>query len=105
MSSREPAVQRDGQTSFRPHAAFHRLAVAAEPNTNLLLRLLEPFVIHDVLPSRLDCTTDGDELTVVIEFAAEDAVAVRLSQRLGVMVGVRAALLTAAGEAAQMRAA
>lgn len=104
MSSREPAAPRDGQSAF--HARHtHRLAVEAEPATNLLLRLLEPFVIHDVLPGRVDCVTDGDALTVAIEFAAEEAVAVRLSQRLGVMVGVRAAVLTVAEAPAQMRAA
>lgn len=103
MSSREPAVHRDGPSPVRARRCLHRLAVAAEPDANLLLRLLEPFVIHDVLPSRLDCAADGDALTVTIEFSAEDAVAVRLGQRLGVMVGVRTADLTTA--ATQARAA
>ncbi|UJX47856.1 hypothetical protein D7006_09910 [Xanthobacter sp. YC-JY1] len=70
-----------------------------------MLRLLEPFVIHDVLPGRIDCRTDADTLTVTIEFAAEEAVAVRLGQRLGVMVGVRRVDLATAEETAQMRAA
>lgn len=105
MSSREPSVHRDGSPSARPHPPVHRLSVVAEPNTNLLLRLLEPFVIHDVLPCRVDCSTGADALAVVIEFSAEEAVAVRLGQRLGVMVGVRAADLTPAAETAQMRAA
>ena len=105
MSSREPAAHRDGSSPVRPQQSSFRLAVAAEPETNLLLRLLEPFVIHDVLPSRVDCRTDEDTLSVTIAFAAEEAVAVRLGQRLGVMVGVRTADLTTAGEPAQMRAA
>ena len=104
MSSREAAVHCDGSSRVQPHHALHHLAVVAGPETNLLLRLLEPFVIHDVLPGRVDCRTDDEALTVTIEFAAEDAVAVRLAQRLGVMVGVRRADLTTA-EAAQMRAA
>lgn len=105
MSSRDTSVHRDGSLSVRPLYPLHRLAVAAEPSTNLLLRLLEPFVIHDVLPDHIDCHADEDGLTVTIEFAAEPAVAVRLGQRLGVMVGVRAADLTVAAETAQMRAA
>ncbi|WP_024279424.1 hypothetical protein [Xanthobacter sp. 126] len=105
MSSREPAAHRDGSSPVRPQQSSYRLAVAAEPETNLLLRLLEPFVIHDVLPSRVDCRTDADTLSVTIAFAAEEAVAVRLGQRLGVMVGVRTADLTTAEETAQMRAA
>ncbi|MFG1183362.1 hypothetical protein [Xanthobacter aminoxidans] len=105
MSSREPAAHRDGSSPVRPQQSSFRLAVAAEPETNLLLRLLEPFVIHDVLPSRVDCRTDEDTLSVTIAFAAEEAVAVRLSQRLGVMVGVRTADLTTAEQTAQMRAA
>ncbi|WP_374251015.1 hypothetical protein [Xanthobacter sp.] len=105
MSSREPAAHRDGSSPVRPQQSSYRLAVAAEPETNLLLRLLEPFVIHDVLPSRVDCRTDEDTLSVTIAFAAEEAVAVRLSQRLGVMVGVRTADLTTAEQTAQMRAA
>lgn len=105
MSSRDPSVHRDGSLSVRPHQPLHRLCVVAEPDTNLLLRLLVPFVIHDVLPSRVDCSAGADALAVIIEFSAEDAVAVRLGQRLGVMVGVRTADLAPAAETAQMRAA
>ena len=105
MSSRDPSVHRDGSLSVRLHPPAHRLSVVAEPDTNLLLRLLEPFVIHDVLPSRVDCSACADALAVVIEFSAEEAVAVRLGQRLGVMVGVRTADLAPAAETAQMRAA
>ncbi len=105
MSSHESAAHRDGASCAHPQHALYRLAVVADPHTNLLLRLLEPFVVHDVLPGRVDCRTDDEALTVTIEFAAEDAVAVRLSQRLGVMVGVSRADLTTAAAAAQMRAA
>lgn len=89
-----PTVAADG-------ADLHRLLVAAEPETNLLLRLLEPFVIHDVLPSRVVCATTSDglqvELEVEIVFAAAADLAQRLQGRLSVMVGVREAALSPAG--------
>lgn len=70
-------------------AGLHRLVVEAEPETNLLLRLLEPFVIHDVLPVRVDCATSDGALAVEIVFAASSDLALRLHARLSVMVGVR----------------
>ncbi|MFG1371393.1 hypothetical protein V5F32_04375 [Xanthobacter oligotrophicus] len=85
-----PTVAADG-------ADLHRLVVEAEPETNLLLRLLEPFVIHDVLPSRMECATTGDGLAVEIVFAASADLALRLHGRLSVMVGVRDAALSPAG--------
>ncbi|MEP9353027.1 hypothetical protein ABLE93_05440 [Xanthobacter sp. KR7-65] len=88
----EPPFRREG-------ADLYRLAVEAEPETNLLLRLLEPFVIHDVLPSRIDCAATGDGLSVELEFTAAEALAIRLHQRLSVMVGVRDAALATVGHA------
>ena len=73
-------------------AAFFRLVVEAEPDANGLLRLLEPFVIHDVLPHRIDIAhhTDGDgALAVELEFSAEIDLALRLEARLRAMVSVR----------------
>lgn len=89
--SPQSAVLRDQPDTFR-------LAVEADPDTNLLLRLLEPFVIHDVLPQRVDCAAGADALSVELVFSSEEAVAVRLHQRLSVMFGVRdAALVRACG--------
>jgi hypothetical protein len=67
--------------------------VAAEADPNLLLRLLEPFVIHDVLPSAVTCAADARGLSATLDFSAEPAVAERLRMRLAVTVGVRAAEL------------
>ncbi|MFG1333925.1 hypothetical protein V5F41_22065 [Xanthobacter autotrophicus] len=75
---------------------LHCLTVEAEPETNLLLRLLEPFVIHDVLPAHVACATSGDGLAVEIVFAASADLAQRLRGRLSVMVGVRDAALAPA---------
>lgn len=72
---------------------LHRLTVAAEADSNLLLRLLEPFVIHDVLPSAVTCAADARGLSATVDFSAEPAVAERLRMRLAVTVGVRAAEL------------
>lgn len=92
LAHHESAVDPDGRDLFR-------LVVDAEPEANLLLRLLEPFVIHDVLPSRVDCAVTDGHLAVELEFAADPAVAVRLHQRLAVMVGVRDVALAPAGRA------
>ncbi|MDI4664753.1 hypothetical protein K9U40_10505 [Xanthobacter autotrophicus] len=82
-------------------AGLYRLVVAAEAETNLLLRLLEPFVIHDVLPTAVACRTDGGTLAVEIAFAAHGDVALRLQARLSVLFGVHEAALVPvdAGEA------
>lgn len=74
----------------------HRLKVEAEADPNLLLRLLEPFVIHAVMPSAVACSADERGLTAVLDFPAEAAVAERLCMRLQVTVGVRAAELVPA---------
>jgi len=83
-------------------AAFFRLVVEAEPNANGLLRLLEPFVIHDVLPSRIDIAhlkdgADAGALAVELEFCAEIELAQRLEARLRAMVSVRDVALAQTG--------
>ena len=80
----------------------HRLVVEAYAHPNVLLRLLEPFAIHEVLPTRvriegpadgrLDPITPGD-LHAEIAFAASAEVAERLRARIDVMVPVRTARL------------
>lgn len=67
----------------------HLLVVEADADANALLRLLEPFVIHDVLPHRIDAARCGDALAVELEFSCEEAVAERLEARLAAMVVVR----------------
>lgn len=80
--------------SAAPHGAvLHRLVVAAEPQGNVLLRLLEPFVIHDVLPHRIDCAAGADRLAVELEFFAAPDLAARLQARVAAMVPVRAAAI------------
>ncbi|WP_127090571.1 hypothetical protein [Aquabacter cavernae] len=78
-----------------PGAALRCLIVEAEPDTNALLRVLEPFVIHNVLPVRMDteCPDGAECLRVAIHFAAPDDLAARLEARLATMVTVRAAHL------------
>lgn len=74
-------------------AVSHCLVVEAEPQTNALLRVLEPFVIHDVVPSRVETAHLGDGedaiLRLEIRFATGDALAERLKARLDTMVTVR----------------
>ncbi|MFG1322854.1 hypothetical protein [Xanthobacter variabilis] len=72
---------------------LHRLVVAAEPNPNALLRLLEPFVIHDVLPLHLDSRAEGEDLRLAITFRAAPDLAERLKMRLAVMPITRSAVL------------
>ncbi|MBS7537895.1 hypothetical protein [Ancylobacter lacus] len=76
----------------------HRLAVEADAHPNALLRVLEPFAIHDVLPFRI--RVDGAAATrpaliapaalhAEIGFAAPVEVAERLCARLASMPVVR----------------
>lgn len=65
------------------------LRVEVEANPNSLLRLLEPFVVADILPHRLTCAPEGDSLTVHLAFLADDDLAARLVGRLDAMVAVR----------------
>lgn len=76
-------------------AVLHCLHVEAEPLPNALLRLLEPFVIHDVLPVRLDSRAEGDGLRLAITFEATTELAERLMMRLAVMPVARRARLVA----------
>lgn len=83
--------------SFCPNApvgaASYRLVVDAEPDANALLRLLEPFVIHDVLPERVDVSHERRGplagLSVELQFCASADLAARLAARLEAMVSVR----------------
>ena len=76
-------------------AALHRLTVDAEADPNALLRLLEPFVIHAVLPVRLASRADDAGLYAEIDFHAAPEVAERLAARIGVMFAVWRAELCA----------
>lgn len=76
----------------------HRLVVEADAHPNLMLRLLEPFAIHDVQPTRvrLDGPEDGridpanlGDMRAEIAFVAPVEVAERLWARIDVMVPVR----------------
>lgn len=79
-------------------AASYCLVVEAEPDTNALLRVLEPFVIHDVVPARVDAARHGAEdeavLRLDILFDAEEPLAARLAARLATMVTVRTCRLS-----------
>ena len=69
----------------------HRFTVHLDPDPNALARLLEPFVIHDVMPARLEAVHDpgvGD-CQVVVEFAADTDLVRRLGDRLEGMHAVR----------------
>lgn len=72
--------------------ATYRLVLEAEPESNVLLRLLEPFVIHNVLPDHLDVARLEDCISVELVFRAPQAIAERLEARMQAMVGVRDAL-------------
>ncbi|HQS49294.1 MAG TPA: hypothetical protein PK706_23105 [Xanthobacteraceae bacterium] len=72
--------------------ATYRLVLEAEPESNVLLRLLEPFVIHNVLPDHLDVARLEECISVELVFRAPKAIAERLEARMQAMVGVRDAL-------------
>lgn len=82
-------------------AAFHHFMVEAEPEANALLRILEPFVIHDVLPHRVDVTAPeaaGEgALRLDLHFYASADLAARLEARLATMVTVRHIRLMSTG--------
>ncbi|GAB4071622.1 hypothetical protein KHC28_05405 [Ancylobacter sonchi] len=80
----------------------HRLVVEADAHPNLMLRLLEPFAVHDVQPTRvrLDGPVDGvidmanlGAMRAEIAFTAPVEVAERLWSRIDVMVPVRSSHL------------
>ncbi|WP_428031759.1 hypothetical protein [Ancylobacter sp.] len=80
----------------------HRLVVEADAHPNLMLRLLEPFAVHDVQPTRirLDGPADGKidpahlgTMRAEIAFVAGPEIAERLWARIDVMVPVRASHL------------
>lgn len=70
---------------------LHRLVVEADADANVLLCLLEPFVIHNVLPHALASAVEDGVLAVTLDFVADEDLAERLAQRVGAMVPVRAA--------------
>lgn len=84
---------------------LHRLRVEVEADPNCLLRLLEPFVVADVLPHRLDCAREDDRLVVHLAFRADGDLAQRLIRRLGAMVPVRQVSALAGEDAAALSAA
>ncbi|MFG1461536.1 hypothetical protein V5F77_01445 [Xanthobacter sp. DSM 24535] len=85
--------------------ACYRLVLEAEPESNVLLRLLEPFVIHDVLPHHLDVARQEDCLSVELLFSASEALAERLAARMRAMVSVRDVLCEPVIPLARRRAA
>ncbi|MGU3494611.1 hypothetical protein ACLBXM_11265 [Xanthobacteraceae bacterium A53D] len=86
-------------------SAVYRLVVEAHPDANVLLRLLEPFVIHDVLPHRIDADHGTDVLSVELEFTAAPDLATRLEGRLRAMVPVSDVAMVRLGEAHSHRSA
>jgi len=90
----------------------HRLVVEADAHPNLMLRLLEPFAIHGVQPTRvrLDGPQDGvidpanlGDMRAEIAFVATPELAERLWARIDVMVPVRTSHLVSSA-AVQSRA-
>lgn len=68
----------------------HRFTIHADAHPNVLARLLEPFVIHDVLPTRLDGAVHASgAYALAVEFACEDDLARRLGDRIEAIVVVR----------------
>ena len=87
----------------------HRLVVEADAHPNLMLRLLEPFAIHDVQPTRvrLDGPADGvidpanlGDMRAEIAFVATPELAERLWARIDVMVPVRTSHLVSSAAVA-----
>ncbi|WP_341990790.1 hypothetical protein [Azorhizobium sp. AG788] len=81
--------------------AVYRLVVEAAADANVLLRLLEPFVIHDVLPHRIDVAHLDDVLAVELVFTAGPDLAIRLENRLRAMVSVSDVAMALASPALQ----
>ncbi|GGF87436.1 hypothetical protein GCM10007301_54150 [Azorhizobium oxalatiphilum] len=84
--------------SLVPAGASYRLVVEAMPDPNVLLRLLEPFVIHDVLPHRIDVAHCDNSLAVELEITASPDLAARLEGRLRAMVPVSDVAMVCLGE-------
>lgn len=87
----------------------HRLVVEADAHPNLMLRLLEPFAINNVLPTRIrmegpaDGVMDEADLGLMraeIAFTAPAELAERLWSRIDVMVAVRNSHLVSSATAA-----
>jgi hypothetical protein len=69
-------------------ALRHHFTVRLESAPNALARLVEPFVIHDVLPERLESMRGASEVVVHIWFTADADLARRLADRLRAMIPV-----------------
>jgi hypothetical protein len=65
----------------------HYLTILAEPDPAVLARIVAPFVIHDVPPSRLAAELDasGASYVVTVEFDSPAEVAERLAARIAAM--------------------
>lgn len=73
--------------SSDPASHSHCLTVLAEPEAAVLARIVAPFVIHDVRPSRLAATLDaaGNNYVVTVEFDGPQGVAERLAARIAAL--------------------
>lgn len=80
----------------------HRFTVRTEARADALARLIEPFVVNDVVPSRLEAHAPVGEACyrVTIEFAAEADLAAKLAQRLTTLYAVTSLDHLVAGDAA-----
>ncbi len=78
---------------------LHRLHVLGAGDANALLRLMEPFVVHDVTPVRIVCEAMAAGLEASFDFHADAELAERLRQRIAALVVVASArLMPAAGD-------
>jgi hypothetical protein len=69
----------------------HHLTIHADADPSALARIVAPFVIHDVLPARLNAGPDasGKGYVVSVELVCPGEVAERLAQRIAAMPVVR----------------
>jgi hypothetical protein len=65
----------------------HYLTILAEPDPTVLARIVAPFVIHNVPPSRLAAELDiaGTNYVVTVEFHGPAEVAQRLAARIAAL--------------------
>lgn len=75
------------------NAANHHLQLDLAADPNALLRVLEPFVVHDVLPHTLNSVATGEGLRLSITFHASEPLAQRLHGRIAVLPVVSSARL------------
>lgn len=84
----------------------HRFTIRTEARADALARLLEPFVVNDVAPSRIEAHAPAGEpdYRVTIEFAAEADLAHKLAARLTALYVVSALDHLVTGDAAAVAA-